>query len=281
MTGSLSAHAAINVKDRGANGNGRSDDTAAIQAAINAVDKGGTVFVPKGVYMVDALKSVRLKSDMSFKLAEGAVLQVIPNEAAGYALLQIEGRRNVSVLGGLLQGDRDQHKGKTGEWGFGIYVGGNSERVSVKDTVARDMWGDGFYVGGARSVTLENVIGDRNRRQGLSVVEVQGLVVRGSSFTNTFGTRPAAGIDIEPDQGNSVHDVKIYDCSFKDNDGAGIKIAGKRGTVARVTVACCRYDGNQPLKVGGVPNAKKYNLIVLKALAYFGFFKYHPTNLEL
>jgi hypothetical protein len=44
----------VNVKDYGALGDGVTDDYAAIQAAINAVDTGlgGTVFFPKGVYIV-------------------------------------------------------------------------------------------------------------------------------------------------------------------------------------------------------------------------------------
>ena len=45
----------INVKDKGAKGDGETDDTAAIQAAIDEVGgTDGTVLVPKGAYMVDA-----------------------------------------------------------------------------------------------------------------------------------------------------------------------------------------------------------------------------------
>lgn len=45
----------INVKDYGAIGNGTTDDTAAIQAAINAAPAGGaTVFFPRGTYRVTA-----------------------------------------------------------------------------------------------------------------------------------------------------------------------------------------------------------------------------------
>ena len=41
----------INTKDKGAKGDGRRDDTAAIQAAIDEVaGTGGTVFVPEGTY---------------------------------------------------------------------------------------------------------------------------------------------------------------------------------------------------------------------------------------
>jgi polygalacturonase len=50
----------INVKDKGAKGDGETDDTAAIQAAIDEVGgTGGTVLVPKGTYTVDAVGKKR------------------------------------------------------------------------------------------------------------------------------------------------------------------------------------------------------------------------------
>jgi hypothetical protein len=44
----------INVKDFGAKGDGTTDDTAAIQAAINAQINGGIVFFPNGTYKISA-----------------------------------------------------------------------------------------------------------------------------------------------------------------------------------------------------------------------------------
>src|SRR4249920_2301335 len=58
----------VNVKDKGAKGDGRTDDTEAIQAAIDDVGgTGGTVLVPSGTYMVDAVEKkqrLALRSDM-------------------------------------------------------------------------------------------------------------------------------------------------------------------------------------------------------------------------
>ncbi len=46
----------INVRDFGAKGDAVADDTAAIQAAIDAAQDGGTVKIPRGTYMVRGLK---------------------------------------------------------------------------------------------------------------------------------------------------------------------------------------------------------------------------------
>jgi polygalacturonase len=51
----------VSVKDRGARGDGQTDDTNAIQSTIDEVaKKGGTVLVPNGTYMVSAVGDARL-----------------------------------------------------------------------------------------------------------------------------------------------------------------------------------------------------------------------------
>lgn len=61
----------LSVTDFGAKGDGVSDDTAAIQTAINAVAEGGRVYVPKGIYYI---RPIILKSNMTLELEKDAVL---------------------------------------------------------------------------------------------------------------------------------------------------------------------------------------------------------------
>ena len=61
----------INVRDFGAVGDGKADDTAAIQCAIHACPKNGRVLVPAGTY---AVGPIVLKSHMTLHLQEGARL---------------------------------------------------------------------------------------------------------------------------------------------------------------------------------------------------------------
>ena len=69
--------ACISVKDFGAVGDGVTDDTAAIQNAINYCPPRGRVTVPAGTYMVRRLV---MKSDLTFELKEGAMLLGDPGE---------------------------------------------------------------------------------------------------------------------------------------------------------------------------------------------------------
>ncbi|MEZ5875691.1 MAG: glycosyl hydrolase family 28-related protein [Hyphomicrobiales bacterium] len=247
----------VNVKDRGAEGDGKTDDTTKIQRAIDEVaGTGGTVYLPDGVYMVRTIGKRRLQlgSNMTLKLAEGAVLKAIPNDARGYSVLRLINVTDVAIVGGTLQGDRSEHKGKSGEWGMGIRIDKGTKRVAIVGVTAKDMWGDGFFVKGGSDVALCNVAALHNRRQGLSIIDVQRLLVTGSLFKDTRGTRPSAGIDIEPDKPEQkAANVRIENSKFVNNAGGGIMIAGKRGTVANVEIIRNVFEEGRPILVENAP----------------------------
>ena len=250
----------VNVKDKGAKGDGRADDTAKIQKAIDEVaGTGGTVYVPDGVYMVHATgrRRLLLGSRMTLKLADRAVLKVIPNGAKAYSTLKIANVSDVTVVGGTLQGDRAAHKSKAGEWGMGITIGPEARRVTIAGVTAKDMWGDGFYVGGAIDVAFCSVVADHNRRQGLSIVKAKRLLVTNSVFKNTRGTRPSAGIDLEPDgPTETIAAVRIEHSKFINNAGGGIMIAGKKGEVANVEISHNVFEEGRPILVENAPRVR-------------------------
>lgn len=67
----------LNVRDFGAKGDGVSDDTAYLQAAIMSCPQNSRVYVPKGMYR---FTNLFLKSDLTLELAEGAELIAIPDK---------------------------------------------------------------------------------------------------------------------------------------------------------------------------------------------------------
>jgi parallel beta-helix repeat protein len=205
--------------------NDTTDDTSAIQKAIDAVaGTGGTVLIPDGTFMIDATKSLILHSNMTLKLSQGAVLKAIATSNANYDVIRIAQASNVNVVGGTIAGERATHTGTGGEWGMGLSIHA-SQHVVIDGVTSRDCWGDGFYVTEASSdVTLCNLTSDHNRRQGMSITSVDKMRVTGCTFENTTGTLPEAGVDIEPNVGETANDVQFLDCIFKGNAGEGIEI---------------------------------------------------------
>jgi len=80
---------AVNVQERGVLGDGRTDDTAAIQAAIDSVkDGGGEVYFPPGEYLVSA--PIRLYARSIYRGAgAGATAIMTPTSGPGFAVFAV------------------------------------------------------------------------------------------------------------------------------------------------------------------------------------------------
>lgn len=240
----------LNVRDFGAKGDSTTDDTAAIQAALDAASTRGisAVLFPTGTYKVSAttadnnfFAALTVHSGQRL-LFDAATLQLTANGYDFYAVLNIHNVNNVTVEGGLtIIGDRESHTATTGESGHGIRIV-NSHNVHVSDVNIRYTWGDGVCVGGngtmdeiSQNVTLERIRTYKCSRNGLSIIEADGVVVRDCDFTYTDRTNPQYGIDIEPNLGTSTN-ILIENVRML-NNGVGsftlyIKKATMPGTIA-------------------------------------------------
>lgn len=242
----------INVRETGARGDGSHDDTAAFQRAIDALPlDGGTVVVPAGRFLIDPLRSIRLRSRMHLQLADDAQLIAKPNRAKRGYVVHLLGVKDAEVSGGSIVGDRERHLGTEGEWGHGIQIIGSSQ-VTIHDMHISKCWGDGICTGGRKlpggqrdisdDIVIARVISTGNRRQGLSIVGARNIRVYDSEFSHTHGTEPECGIDIEPDEPFRATHVHIENCLIEHNEGNGIQIYRR---VHDTTVIRCniRYNG--------------------------------------
>jgi hypothetical protein len=216
--------------------------TNAIISALDRCEPGETLAIPSGTHLVEPSR-ITIRKPIRLIMQSDTELRVIPNDRTNYHIIRIEAN-DVTIRGGTLVGDRYQHKSTAGEWGHGIFVG-SAKNVTITDVTSKDMWGDGFYVEGGLNVTFDSVISDSNRRQGLSIVHARGVTVKNSVFSNTRGTRPSAGIDIEPDRGKRVDGVTITLSKFFNNERAGIQVHAKKGPVRNVEIGDCWFSGNR------------------------------------
>ena len=270
LTGFGKAEAAtvVDVRNFGAKGNGATNDTAAIQKAINSLPStGGTVVIPPGTYGIDAVTMLKLKSNVTLQMSPTTVLGVIPNAAAHYEVLHIGGVSNVNINSGVLWGDRLTHKGTSGEHGFGVAILGSSN-VTVTGTASNNMWGDGFYIGNgptfgsslktrSTNVKLIDVTADNNRRQGISVTSGKDISIVRAKLTNTNGAAPSAGIDVEPNGKTDIlQNISIVDTYTANNQGAGISLSlgAILGTTTPISITVTNHtdDGSkQGMNISG------------------------------
>lgn len=134
--------ALFNVRGFNASGDGVHDDTSAFVAAIACLPEGGTLYVPKGTYL---LKPIFLKSDMTLYIEEGATLlgrterEVYPTlpgligdinlgtwqgeeDTCFASLITAYGVKNVTITGGgIIDGNAPQ-----GDW----YVNHRVKRIA-------------------------------------------------------------------------------------------------------------------------------------------------------
>ena len=70
--------AVVNVRDFGAVGDGKTDDTRAVQSAINCLPRGARLYFPDGTYLVAPLC---LKSHITLEVSEGATILGSPDRS--------------------------------------------------------------------------------------------------------------------------------------------------------------------------------------------------------
>jgi parallel beta-helix repeat protein len=226
------------VRESGAMGDGVHDDTDAFARALDALPpEGGTLEVPPGVYLINPLRSVALRDGVTLALHPQAVLKAMPvaKREYYYAVVRAEGARNIRIGGGSIVGERTGHLGTGGEDGHGIAILGCTG-VIIEDVYTGDCWGDGIFIAShtwgtgteSREVIIRRCRSVNNRRQGVSIVGCIGAVVEDCEFSDTNGTAPESGIDLEPagmgQDRDIVRDVRIARCRAVRNAGAGMML---------------------------------------------------------
>lgn len=210
------------------------DDTAAIQAAVNAGDvtlRGDCAVAPAGV---------RIPSDRAVDSVE-ATMRALPCGLIQMCRVYetVPGARGVHILAGDIIGPGTASSAP----GFAIGIRIDSAHDVVVMGARLRGWGtDGVTITGntrPTNVRLDGVTVQDSGRNGLSIVNAQGVTIERCVFSGIRGD-PGAGIDIEPSgPGDEVHDVLIFDVDVYDNQKGIVAQPGK-GTVTCTNLAILR-----------------------------------------
>lgn len=192
------------------------------------IDLGGVILLPDYPLLVNE-EGLSIRSNTELVFRENSKLIMKPNSETHYAVLDITNAKNVNVYFANIEGDRFRHLTNKGEWGMGIRIQG-SQNVNLHAPVISDCWGDGIYIrslAGAQSkgITIKNFKINRARRNGISIISADGLLIENGLISGTVGTAPQSAIDIEPNRpSDTLKNIVIRDLITHDNKGDGIMI---------------------------------------------------------
>lgn len=222
------------------------------------------VIINEGKYILVALKPTDscLPVLGNTELIINGTIELKPNEFGKYYMIHVMGD-NVIIRGkGELIGDRPKHQGKDGQWGFGIYVN-KAHHVKICDLSIRDCWGDCIYIGGkSTDVVINNCKLSYGRRQGISITSAGDVVIKNCHISKVAGTAPEYGIDVEPNQNDTVCYVKIRNVVIEDCVGGIMAYGNAEGAViSNVDIRNCTMFASKkiPLRFIGCQKAKAIN----------------------
>ena len=207
------------------------DSTAQLQAAINSAVPKLIVDKMSGPWIV---KPMKLISNQTIIFEKGVEILAKRGEFKdrGASLFTAINCNNLALIGygatfRMWRSDYDNPKlYRHGEWRMCLELNGCSN-VKVYGLTLTESGGDGIYLGTGngpnRNVHIKDVICDKNYRQGISVINVDNLLIENCVLSNTKGTAPEAGIDFEPNYSNEhIANCVMRNCIIKNNVGGGI-----------------------------------------------------------
>lgn len=217
----------VTPEDFGAVGDGITDDTVAINKAL---EHSNVLNMNAKTYLVSADQETAIAINANNKTinGNGATIKIKPVSDEYYKVINAKGDTRISNL--TIIGERDEHVGNSGEWGMGIHLS-NSNYAHIENVTVKNCWGDGIYLGsensdtgenGCANVTITNCIIDNNRRNGISVINCDKFVIDRCTISNTHGTNPQSGVNIERNLDNEITEGIIKNCTFIDNHFAHI-----------------------------------------------------------
>lgn len=223
----------MNSKQFGLIGDGTTDETNKLQLFFNQNIEKYTLL--NGNYLIDG--NIDIESNSFILFMENAIITRKPTANGTYFMLNIGNKNNVTIENAHLVGDKSEHLGVDGEWGYGIHIWA-SQNINLKNCVIENTWGDGIYVGYSYNITNnqtpKHIYIDGCKvlncsRNGYSICGGEDIVVSNCYSYGVSRTNPKCGIDLEPEAPVSVTPYLknvIINNFLSENNSIGIGVAG-------------------------------------------------------
>lgn len=227
-------NAAVSVLDFGAVGDGITNDTAAIQSAIDyaiANDK-QLIFprTPANKYLVDEAASsycLLINGSIDIEIESGVTIETTTTIGVAVSVFRLNGASNTTIsgYGATILGKRASYSPQS-EGRHAFYLDGGQD-IIIEGIKCLDMGSDGVYLGGnTRYVTVKNVTTDNCRRNGISITAARNVLIDRCRLLNSNGVNPQMGIDIEPNNNDDFcNDITVRDCFAYNNVNHGFNVS--------------------------------------------------------
>ncbi len=209
---------------------GTIDYTEYIQRTLDSNCK--VIFPPFPILINE--NGLKIPSDSRIVFSKGSVLKLKPNKKSNYKILEMRNVSNIVLHNPVIEGDRYSHLGTDGEAGMGIAIY-SSKNIVIHQPNIQFCWGDGIYIGKQRmskppeNIVISGGITNRNRRNNITITSGVGITIKNHTASQADGTKPMAGLDIEPNSPEHIIDsIKILNLTTKNNVGKGIQIGLSR-----------------------------------------------------
>ncbi|WP_162944326.1 glycosyl hydrolase family 28-related protein [Paenibacillus aceti] len=208
----------LNVKDYGARGDGSTDDTAAVQQALDAAaGRGGQVYFPAGTYSVNPEKTLTVEGNTTI-IGDGtsSVIQA-SKRSFGWEMMRATGSqieiRNISLDGNMAVNRV-------------LVIGGGSSKVKISKSIVANAThnsnpGSDYYIGVVSGIVVygntNQIEIDATEVKNISAVNLTSgsLISRGIYVTTTWGSGEKAAAQV------SITNSHIHHIGPAD-DGDGI-----------------------------------------------------------
>jgi len=271
----------LNVRQFGAAGDGRTDDTAAIQAAVDAAAEGPRrVYFPPGQY---ACANIQLRPQITltgcatwtYWYFKGSVL--VLNDDRARALFDASGAKGVVIDGLALDG---RHLGQ-GIHGISVHTdpfpqfdenGAGDDAILIDRSLVRNFSGDGIHLDGIWVFTIRHSMIANNLENGIYVYGFDGYVLDcwlaanrkagyGADQLNASVTMTANRIEWNQTAGILIRGGNSYNITgnfFDRSGGPAIQLQSREAEPCHtftITGNILRRSGAHGAKLGGYLNS--------------------------